>query len=308
MNSHLYDLVDIVADKMITHVNNNVRTVSAQIFILFLISYPLSEHRVEQHIHHLIKNLTYVAKEGRLTVLEVIEKLIPQLPTEILDKYSFLLFLSMILRTVNDSSPECKQKANSNLKSLLENVSDSKRDDIIKTVLNWDYNAAPEFDEHIQDQMGKAGKSAMMKRVTLLLISLIITIEGDKFASKYFAKTFEICKSEVIHQADSLRQLYSVNRDEEDREKEEETQIDNVRKEMGDFLQEIALISKKDMEGSYKRQKLGEEVSQEECLTLSATLNIIEKFIQNDACWKIFYKNCIGNSKEQEFTSNLLEL
>ena len=192
LNPHIYDLVDIIGDKMVTHSNKSTRTICSSIFITFLIDYPLEEKRVEQHVHHLIKNLTYTGKDGRITVLEVIEKLIPQFPTNILDKYSFLLFLSMILRTVNEHEVECKQKANSTLKLLLENVSDSKRDDIIKTVLNWDYEAPSEIDGVITDEMDASGRSAMMKRVTLLLIGLIITIEGDKFASKYFTKTLEI--------------------------------------------------------------------------------------------------------------------
>jgi len=281
MSPNIYDLVDIIADKMITNINNSVRTIGSQIFINFLIEYPLEERRVEQHIHHLIKNLTYYNKDGRLTVLEVIEKLIPQLPTEILDKYGFLLFLSMILRTVNESNADCKEKANSNVKLLLENVSDSKRDDIIKTVLNWDFNSPSVIDDEVQNQIAQTGKTAMMKRVTLLLIGLIITIEGDKFASKYFKKTMEICKTEITQQAAQLRDLYTVKTDDQERERDEETQIDNVKKEMGGFLQEISLIEQKDMQPSYKRQKVSEEVSQEQCLTLSASLNIIDKFIQN---------------------------
>eukprot|EP00345_Euplotes_harpa_P014714 CAMPEP_0168340838 /NCGR_PEP_ID=MMETSP0213-20121227/14305_1 /TAXON_ID=151035 /ORGANISM="Euplotes harpa, Strain FSP1.4" /LENGTH=56 /DNA_ID=CAMNT_0008347157 /DNA_START=888 /DNA_END=1054 /DNA_ORIENTATION=- len=56
---------------MITNVNSGVRSTCSTIFINFLIDYPLEEKRVEQHIHHLIKNLTYVHKDGRLTVIEV---------------------------------------------------------------------------------------------------------------------------------------------------------------------------------------------------------------------------------------------
>lgn len=308
LSSHIYDLVDIIADKMITNVNKSVRTTCSQIFVNFLIEYPLEEKRLEQHIHHLIKNLTYIGKEGRYTVLEVIEKLVPQLPTEILDKYSLLLFLSMILRTVNESEPDCKQKANTTLKLLLENVSASKRDDIIKTVLNWDYNVKPDVDESMQEDLAQVSHSSMMKRVTLLLIGLIISIEGEKFASKYFHKTFQICSKEISEQAESLKKLYTVNKEEEVRDREEDDQIEKVKREMGDFLTEIALISDKDMQGSYKRQKVREEVSQEECLTLSAALNIIEKFVNEPACWKVFYKDILSQDRGLSFIQSVLEL
>jgi U3 small nucleolar RNA-associated protein 20 len=106
LSPSIYDLVEIIGDKMVTHTNKSTRTICAQIYIQFLVNYPLEERRVEQHVNHLIKNLTYVGKDGRLTVLEVIEKVVNLFPTHILDKYAFLLFLSMILRTVNESSPE----------------------------------------------------------------------------------------------------------------------------------------------------------------------------------------------------------
>ena len=294
LNPHIYDIIDIVADKMVTHSNKSTRIICSSIFIIFLIDYPLEEKRVEQHVHHLIKNLTYIGKDGRVTILEVIEKLIPQFPTNILDKFAFLLFLSMILRTVNEHDNECKIKANSTLKLLLENVSDSKRDDIIKTVLNWDYNVVPEVEGSMVEEISTSGKPAMMKRVTFLLIGLIITIEGDKFATKYFDKTFEICRIEIAEHSNDLKALYTVNEEEINRNEEEDKQIENVKEEMGGFLTEISLISEKDMQGAHKRRKINEEVSQEKCLTLAATLTIIEKFVNHEACWRLFFNNFIS--------------
>ena len=162
----------------------------------FLIEYPLEEKRIEQHIYHLIKNINYFDKDGRMTVLEVIERIVAKFPTEILDKYAFILFLSLILRTVNEKMAELKQKANVILKQLLENISDSKRDDIIKTVLTWDYNASQEIDDSLKDVSSQCHES-MLKRVTFLLLSLIITIDGKKFTSKYFDRTIELVNKEI---------------------------------------------------------------------------------------------------------------
>lgn len=264
ISPHIYDLVDIIADKMITSVNNGIRGTCAQIFISFLIEYPMEEKRVEQHIHHLIKNLTYPHKDGRISIIEVIDKLVTLLPIEVLDKYAFIIFLSLILRTVNDSDKDCKQKANATLKSLLEHVSSSKRDNIIKTVLSWDYNIQPDVGQSLQDDFQETSRASMMKRVTFLLIGLIISIEGEYFASKYFLRTFEVCSDEIAEQADKLRTLYTVNVEQQERLKEEESQIDGVVKEMSGFLKEISLISEKDIQGTFKRQKITEEVSKEE--------------------------------------------
>lgn len=239
VSASIYDLVEIIGDKMVTHTNKSTRTICAQIYIHFLVNYPLEERRVEQHVNHLIKNLTYVGKEGRLTVLEVIEKVVMLFPTHILDKYAFLLFLSMILRTVNETFPECKQKANSTIKLLLEQVSDSKRDDIIKTVLSWNYDAPSQSTDSILDSHSNTNKAAMMKRVTFLLIGLIVTIEGPKFAQKYFTKTIQIITTEVCQQSEKLKALYEVDLDEEAQNQQEQEQIEIVKREMG----ELSIVS-----------------------------------------------------------------
>ena len=77
---------------------------------------------------------------------------------------------------------------------------------------------------------------------------------------------------------------------------------------MGEFLTEISLINKKDLQGSYKRRKINEEVSQEKCFTLVATLNIIEKFIHQESCWKLLYSRVISKEDGQSFMRNLVEL
>jgi U3 small nucleolar RNA-associated protein 20 len=104
MSPHIYDLIEVISEKMVSNINQTVRTTCSQIFISFLLEYPLEEKRVEQHIYFLIKNLSYFREEGRYQILEIISLLIPQFPTEILDNFAFLLFLSLILRTVNEKN------------------------------------------------------------------------------------------------------------------------------------------------------------------------------------------------------------
>ena len=37
----------------------------------FILEYPLEPERVQQHINHMLKNLTYFDPEGRMQLLEV---------------------------------------------------------------------------------------------------------------------------------------------------------------------------------------------------------------------------------------------
>ena len=62
----MYDLMETVEDMMVTCVQKNVKATCSSIFIQFILEYPLEEKRLEQHINHMIKNLTYYSPEGRL--------------------------------------------------------------------------------------------------------------------------------------------------------------------------------------------------------------------------------------------------
>lgn len=55
----LYDLIQNVQEMMVTSVSQSTRYTCAQIFITFILEYPMETSRLDQHIQHLLKNLTY---------------------------------------------------------------------------------------------------------------------------------------------------------------------------------------------------------------------------------------------------------
>jgi hypothetical protein len=297
----VYDLIEIIGEKMITNSNKGIRSICSKIYVQFLIEYPLEEKRIEQHIYHLIKNINYFDQDGRETVLEVLDRIVTRFPTEILDKFSFILFLTLILRTVNETNKECKQKANLILKSLLENVSDSKRDDIIKTVLTWDYHS---FDAtESMGGMSNQAKEAMLKRITFLLIGLIITIEGDKFATRYFDKTIELLLAEFKFQNDKFRQILTHTKTVEVTDHVKQLEI--VKKEMAGFFDDID-----EMVEEEKKAKIdiSSSVSKQELMTVISTLSIVEKLTQNKILWTKLYDNHISSKEGYHIIEAILEL
>jgi len=76
----LYDLMETVQDMMVSNVQKTTRTVCASIFVQFLLDYPLEPKRLEQHINHVVKNLTYYDPDGRLQLLEVMSVLVDRFP------------------------------------------------------------------------------------------------------------------------------------------------------------------------------------------------------------------------------------
>lgn len=108
-----------VQEMMVTDVMPSTRTTCSQIFVQFLVNYPLESKRIKQHLNFLLKNTGYSSSSGRIQVLETLRLIIERFPLEVLDNFSELLFFSFTLRLANDKSPEVKKATFEVLKKLL---------------------------------------------------------------------------------------------------------------------------------------------------------------------------------------------
>ena len=125
--SELYDLMETVQDMMVSSVDKLTRQLCQSIFLQFLLDYPLENQRIEQHINFLLKNLSFRLESGRLQLLNTLKLLFQKLPGKVLEVYCELFFFSLLLRTVNDESQECREQVSSTLTVLLQSFTDSKR-------------------------------------------------------------------------------------------------------------------------------------------------------------------------------------
>jgi len=69
-----------IQEMMVTSVQKTTRYTCSQIFITFMLEYPMEEKRLDTHVQHLLKNLTYFDAEGRLQLLETLLILIDKMP------------------------------------------------------------------------------------------------------------------------------------------------------------------------------------------------------------------------------------
>jgi hypothetical protein len=135
--SDLYDLIEEVQEMMVFNTLPSIRGLCASIFMQFLLDYPLSPERVEQHINFLIKNLGCKKVVGRLQLLDVLSTLFERLPGDVLDLYCELLFFTLLLRAVNDEATECRVAVQKTMQVLIFNpkVNQSKMRTLLNTVL-----------------------------------------------------------------------------------------------------------------------------------------------------------------------------
>lgn len=108
-----------VQELMVTSVEKSTRSACAQIFVTFIMEYPMETQRLDTHMQHLLKNLTYFDAEGRLVLLETLKTLIERMPEEQINSWLDLIFLTLFLRLVNESSTKCREMVSVILKRLV---------------------------------------------------------------------------------------------------------------------------------------------------------------------------------------------
>merc|ERR1711871_731217 len=71
---------------MITSLKPAVRNLCSQVFMEFLENYPMGNKRREEHMNALLKNLSYSFEVGRISALNMLEKIIKKSNENALNK------------------------------------------------------------------------------------------------------------------------------------------------------------------------------------------------------------------------------
>ena len=132
---------------MVSTVSHNTREVCAGIFVSFMIEYPLEQKRLEQHINHMLKNLSYFDPEGRLQLLDTLQTLVEKFPQKLLDTFTELFFFTLFLRMVNDDEPKCRAKIVSVMSKIAQKTALSRQliETVFKMQLKAEDNAKADF-------------------------------------------------------------------------------------------------------------------------------------------------------------------
>jgi len=124
----LYDLVLLLGDMVMQADAPAVRHSASQLFITFLLTYPLGPKRLQQHLNFLVTNLSYPVAQGRLSLLELLASLVDKLPLPVLHRQAELLLLPLVTRLVNDDDHECRQAVGRAITRLLRRTCDTGGD------------------------------------------------------------------------------------------------------------------------------------------------------------------------------------
>merc|ERR1719362_1151577 len=117
--------------------NSSIRKQSNQIFLQYLIEYPIEKQRLENHIKQIILNVKYEHEHGRLSALDLVLAIVRKLPLLFLEKYTHLLFLPLTLQLVNDDSKQCRISTAQCISLLFKRISTNTLQIFYEYIIRW---------------------------------------------------------------------------------------------------------------------------------------------------------------------------
>lgn len=133
----LYDVVDNIAEIMVTNHSKEIRDVARGVYYHFLMEYDQSKGRLEKQFRFMLNNLQYPSQEGRQSVLELVNLVINKSGAELVKKISSSFFVSLANVCVQDDAPKCREMASVLLASLFEKLGKANVKEIEKFITAW---------------------------------------------------------------------------------------------------------------------------------------------------------------------------
>ncbi|GAA5945352.1 hypothetical protein JCM3775_002195 [Rhodotorula graminis] len=133
----IYDLMNKVAEMLVTNQSGNVREVCRAIYLQFLLDYPQGRGRLKDSLAFLAKNLSYTYESGRLSVLELVAAILAKFATQLVQDSADLFFVGLVMVIANDDSTKCREMAAELVKTLFARVEKDTRDTLLSMLHSW---------------------------------------------------------------------------------------------------------------------------------------------------------------------------
>uniref|UniRef100_U9SZI5 Uncharacterized protein n=1 Tax=Rhizophagus irregularis (strain DAOM 181602 / DAOM 197198 / MUCL 43194) TaxID=747089 RepID=U9SZI5_RHIID len=207
----MYDLMQTVAEIMVTSQTDLTRDLSRQLLLQFLLDYPQGRGRLKNQLNFLIKNMNYIFESGRQSVMEMLNLMFAKFNDDILMEYAEMFFLSLVMSLVNDDSNKCREMAGVLIKILLNRMDEVRLRNVYVLLNKW-------FEQNDKRNL---------QRMAVQVYGLVIEVFGDKF-KKHIPELLDI-----LEKALNISQQVSEQLNQHANEDDLITTIDSVDWEIG---------------------------------------------------------------------------
>lgn len=132
-----YDLMETLLDLTVRSDRVTLRQQSGNIFISYLLNYPMSESRRNAHFNKIMSNIKYEYADGRLSAIELADSLMQKLPLEVLESNFQLFFLPLTLQLANDDSKKCQTGLSVCVSTLFSRISLESTKTLVDYMERW---------------------------------------------------------------------------------------------------------------------------------------------------------------------------
>ena len=190
-----------------------VRVLAAGILLQFLITYPLGEKRLKQHLDAILANLSYEHATGRCAILELLHALFNRFPHEFVTEKATYFFAPLVLVLANDDNAECRALCSQVVKRLLAVITPTALASLFQLTVKWFAPDAPQIE---------------LRTVAAQLLGLFFETHFEA-VSKHLGEIFDLLRVHLDQQFVEIDELaLSKARFEFESEQEEREFSDNV--------------------------------------------------------------------------------
>ncbi|KAL7571718.1 hypothetical protein ACA910_002818 [Epithemia clementina (nom. ined.)] len=133
----MYDLMETVAKMAIQSHKETLRKQASDIYIRFLISYPISAERMVKELKQLIVNIQFDGVEGRHAAISMVASVIAKFPDPVIAEQSKLFFLPLTMQLVNDESEKGRRAVSECISTLLSRLSTDLLQSLFDYAVAW---------------------------------------------------------------------------------------------------------------------------------------------------------------------------
>lgn len=121
--AEVYEVMDKVAEMMITNQTQSARVIARSTYFTFLIEFPQAKNRFKKQVEFLLKNLRYDHVEGRQSVMEALSLILNKVNDTVLSEHLGMMFIPLVHSMANDDSADCRTMAGALVKAVFERAS-----------------------------------------------------------------------------------------------------------------------------------------------------------------------------------------